>query len=89
MIGSGIGGLSAAAMLAMYGENVTVVESHDIPGGCAHGESLNHTDLGFREHAKFVAFSKSKGRHWSSLSGLIGNLPCIQHSKPTLLLLVH
>lgn len=36
VIGSGIGGLSAAAMLAMYGEAVTVVESHDIPGGCAH-----------------------------------------------------
>lgn len=40
VIGSGIGGLSAAAMLAMYGENVTVVEAHDIPGGVAHGESL-------------------------------------------------
>ena len=36
VIGSGIGGLSAAAMLAMYGKRVTVVESHDIPGGAAH-----------------------------------------------------
>lgn len=45
VIGSGIGGLSAAAMLAMYGERVTVVESHDIPGGCAHGEQLQGASL--------------------------------------------
>lgn len=32
----GIGGLSAAAVLAKYGLSVTVVESHSIPGGAAH-----------------------------------------------------
>jgi carotene isomerase len=37
IIGSGIGGLSAAALLAKYGFKVTVCESHSIPGGAAHG----------------------------------------------------
>ena len=36
VIGSGIGGLSAAALLARYGFDVTVCESHTIPGGAAH-----------------------------------------------------
>jgi phytoene dehydrogenase-like protein len=37
VIGSGIGGLSCAALLASYGYDVRVCESHTIPGGCAHG----------------------------------------------------
>jgi carotene isomerase len=37
VIGSGIGGLSCAALLAHYGFQVTVCESHAIPGGAAHG----------------------------------------------------
>lgn len=36
VIGSGIGGLSCAAMLARYGRHVTVLESHVHAGGCAH-----------------------------------------------------
>ncbi|RCJ27825.1 carotene isomerase [Nostoc minutum NIES-26] len=36
VIGSGIGGLSCAAVLARYGFDVTVCESHSIPGGAAH-----------------------------------------------------
>lgn len=36
VIGAGIGGLSCAAMLAKYGLDVTVLESHSIPGGAAH-----------------------------------------------------
>lgn len=37
VIGSGIGGLSCAALLAQYGLQVTVCESHTIAGGAAHG----------------------------------------------------
>ncbi|MEM9120315.1 MAG: NAD(P)/FAD-dependent oxidoreductase [Cyanobacteria bacterium P01_F01_bin.56] len=37
VIGSGIGGLSCAALLARYGLEVVVCESHTIPGGAAHG----------------------------------------------------
>lgn len=36
VIGSGIGGLSSAALLAKYGYQVVVCESHAIPGGAAH-----------------------------------------------------
>ena len=36
MVGSGLGGLSAACLLAKYGESVTVCEAHTIAGGCAH-----------------------------------------------------
>jgi phytoene dehydrogenase-like protein len=36
VIGSGIAGLSCAALLAKYGCQVTVCESHTIPGGAAH-----------------------------------------------------
>ena len=36
VIGSGIGGLCCGALLARYGRRVTVLESHTLPGGCAH-----------------------------------------------------
>jgi len=36
VVGSGIGGLSCGAMLAKYGKDTLVVESHYLPGGCAH-----------------------------------------------------
>lgn len=36
VIGSGIGGLSCAALLAKYGLDVTVLESHYAIGGAAH-----------------------------------------------------
>jgi prolycopene isomerase len=37
VIGSGVGGLSAAALLAKAGKSVLVVERHNKVGGCAHG----------------------------------------------------
>lgn len=36
VIGSGIGGLSAAALLSYYNYSVVVLESHYLPGGVAH-----------------------------------------------------
>ncbi|MGJ3247419.1 MAG: phytoene desaturase family protein [Elainellaceae cyanobacterium] len=41
VIGSGVGGLSCAALLARYGFEVMVCESHSIPGGAAHAFERN------------------------------------------------
>ena len=54
VIGSGIGGLSCAGLLAKYGLRVVVCESHDTPGGAAHAwtvkapgsEGLYHFESG-------------------------------------------
>ena len=45
IIGSGIGGLSCAGLLARYGFKVTVCESHSIAGGAAH--SFNYKGYKF------------------------------------------
>ena len=37
VIGSGIGGLTSASLLAKAGKSVLVLEAHDRPGGYAHG----------------------------------------------------
>lgn len=41
VIGSGVGGLSAAAMLSRHGDSVTVLESHYHPGGVAHAFDID------------------------------------------------
>lgn len=48
VIGSGLGGLTAGALLARYGWRVLVCESHSIPGGAAHRFSRQgfHFDSG-------------------------------------------
>ena len=48
IIGSGIGGLTAGALLAKYGQKVLVCESHSIAGGAAHSFSRQgfHFDSG-------------------------------------------
>jgi phytoene dehydrogenase-like protein len=41
VVGSGIGGLSCAALLAKYGFDVILCESHSIAGGAAHSFERN------------------------------------------------
>ena len=44
IIGSGICGLSAAAILSKYGYSVALFESHYAPGGAAHGYSIKRPE---------------------------------------------
>ncbi|KAG7359683.1 carotenoid isomerase [Nitzschia inconspicua] len=46
IVGSGIGGLSCAAMLSKYGYSVALFESHYAPGGAAHGFKVRKKDIG-------------------------------------------
>ncbi len=41
VIGSGMGGLSVASLLARAGQRVAVLEAHDTPGGYAHSFRMN------------------------------------------------
>ena len=45
VVGSGIGGLSCAAMLSKYNYSVAVFESHNTPGGAAHGFQMSAKDV--------------------------------------------
>jgi len=57
VIGSGISGLTAAALLAKTGKSVLVLEQHDQAGGCCHTfyEKGFEFDVGeFAKHVKFV-----------------------------------
>ncbi|MCH9697705.1 MAG: NAD(P)/FAD-dependent oxidoreductase [Gammaproteobacteria bacterium] len=51
VIGSGIGGLTAAALLAKAGKSVLVVERHDRPGGYAHSFSRRQFTFDSAVHA--------------------------------------
>ena len=53
VIGSGIGGLCCASILARYGLKVVVCESHDVAGGAAHSFMRKgfHFDSGPSFHA--------------------------------------
>jgi len=66
IVGAGIGGLSAAALLGKYGVRAAVVEAHSVAGGAAHGFSRKgfHFDSG---PSYFLGLSSPKGQ---SINGL-------------------
>lgn len=51
VIGAGLGGLSAAGMLAKAGKRVLVLEHHTVPGGYAHGFRRGHFRFDVSLHA--------------------------------------
>ncbi len=53
VIGSGVGGLSAAAMLCRHGDSVTVLESHYLPGGVAHAFDIEGYRSVRTEHVRY------------------------------------
>jgi phytoene dehydrogenase-like protein len=77
VIGSGIGGLSCAALLARYGFDVIVCESHGIAGGAAHGferQGFNF-DSGPSLHSG-LSYSPSANPLRQVLDAIGANLPC-------------
>lgn len=71
VVGSGIGGLSAAAMLSLYGYSVAVFESHTHPGGCAHGFAVKSKLSDKKNDDNYFRFDTGP----SFFSGLNPNYP--------------
>lgn len=61
VIGAGIGGLSAAALLAHAGYDVTVLEAQTYPGGCA--STFTHKGFRFDSGATVVGGFQPNGPH--------------------------
>ncbi|MBD2088432.1 NAD(P)/FAD-dependent oxidoreductase [Microcoleus sp. FACHB-1515] len=79
VIGSGIGGLSCAAILARYGFEVLVCESHSIAGGAAHSFERNgfHFDSGPSLFSGLSSPSPNPLRQ--VLDAIEVTLPCAQY----------
>ncbi|CAM9806742.1 unnamed protein product [Pylaiella littoralis] len=79
VIGAGIGGLTCAALLAQYGLDVTVCESHTIPGGCAHSFERD----GYKFDSGPSIFSGFTGPVLNPLKQVLNvleeELPCIRY----------
>lgn len=80
VIGSGVGGLSGAALLARYGFDVTVIESYSLPGGAAHAFERN----GFKFESGPSLYSGLSYRPSSNplrqvLDAIGEDLPCVTY----------
>lgn len=80
IIGSRIGGLSCAGLLASYGFEVTVCESHSIPGGAAHGFERQgfHFDSGPSLYSG-LSYSPSPNPLRQVLDAIGESLPCVTY----------
>lgn len=84
IIGSGIGGLCCAALLARYGYRVTVVESHYHAGGAAHSFEVQgfHFDAG---PSFFAGLSGPPGSSTNPLKQVLDavgeSVECVQYKK--------
>lgn len=78
VIGSGVGGLSVAALLAASGRRVIVLEAHDSPGGYAH--SFRVRDYRFCAQVHYI-FNCGEGECVHALLdrlGLAGEVPFVR-----------
>lgn len=69
VIGSGLGGLCCAGLLARYGQDVLVLESHDLPGGAAH--SFEIKDYKFDSGPSLFSGFQSRGPQANPLAQVL------------------
>ncbi|KAK7363932.1 hypothetical protein VNO77_06097 [Canavalia gladiata] len=83
VIGSGIGGLCCAALLARYGQDVLVLESHDQPGGAAH--SFDIKGYKFDSGPSLFSGLQSRGPQANPLAQVLDaigeSLPCATYDS--------
>ncbi len=82
VIGSGIGGLTAAALLARYGKRVIVCESHTIAGGAAH--SFRRRGFEFDSGPSFYCGLNNDGGLAQSLNPVKQVLDVLEESLATI-----
>lgn len=68
VIGSGVGGLAVAVLLAKVGKKVLVLEQHDRAGGCCH----TFTEKGFE-------FDVGEITHHASVCSFVGRISGINY----------
>ncbi|KAK9670524.1 hypothetical protein RND81_13G207300 [Saponaria officinalis] len=83
VIGSGIGGLCCAGLLARYEEDVLVLESHDQPGGAAHSFQIN--GYNFDSGPSLFSGFQSRGPQANPLAQVLDALgetvPCAKYDS--------
>ncbi|XP_010657971.1 prolycopene isomerase, chloroplastic isoform X2 [Vitis vinifera] len=83
VIGSGIGGLCCAGLLARYQQDVLVLESHDRPGGAAH--SFKIRDYEFDSGPSLFSGFQSRGPQANPLAQVLDALgesvPCANYDS--------
>lgn len=83
VIGSGIGGLCCAALLARYGYKVTVCESHYVLGGAAHGFQVkgHHFDAGPSFFAGLSGEGNSSNPLKQVLNAIEEKVECVTYDR--------
>ncbi|KAM3269414.1 prolycopene isomerase, chloroplastic [Capsicum chacoense] len=83
VIGSGIGGLCCAGLLARYGQDVLVLESHDVAGGAAH--SFDIKGYKFDSGPSLFSGFQSRGPQANPLAQVLDalgeSIPCINYDS--------
>ncbi|KAK1288305.1 hypothetical protein QJS10_CPB19g00194 [Acorus calamus] len=83
VIGSGIGGLCCAGLLARYQQDVLVLESHDLPGGAAH--SFDIKGYKFDSGPSLFSGFQSRGLQANPLAQVLDALgesvPCVSYDS--------
>ncbi len=81
IIGAGLGGLTAGAILARKGKRVLVVEQHSIPGGCATGFRRKDAivEVGLNQTGGFEEFDiKTKAL---KSAGVLGRIELVRNPE--------